>query len=43
MYAILRNAFECALPMNAYPSIPTPISGFGSPVVGSATGRYYAA
>jgi xylose isomerase len=26
MYSILRNAFECALPMNAYPSMPTPIS-----------------
>src|SRR5437868_9437815 len=26
MYAIFRNAFECALPMKAYPSIPTPIS-----------------
>ena len=27
MYVIFRNAFECALPMKAYPSIPTPISG----------------
>src|SRR5204862_4894299 len=26
MYVILWNAFECALPMKAYPSIPTPIS-----------------
>ena len=26
MYSILWNAFECALPMKAYPSIPTPIS-----------------
>src|SRR5262249_57896237 len=26
MYLILWNAFECALPMKAYPSIPTPIS-----------------
>src|SRR5438552_1631850 len=26
MYASFRNAFECAFPMNAYPSIPTPIS-----------------
>ena len=26
MYAIFRNAFECALPMKAYPSMPTPIS-----------------
>ena len=26
MYWILRNAFEWALPMNAYPSMPIPIS-----------------
>src|SRR5438034_6645993 len=25
-YSSLRNAFECAFPMNAYPSMPTPIS-----------------
>src|SRR6185295_18610350 len=26
MYAIFLKPFECALPMKAYPSIPTPIS-----------------
>src|SRR5436190_103496 len=26
MYASFRNAFECAFPMKAYPSMPTPIS-----------------
>src|SRR5207248_2934426 len=26
MYTTFRNAFECAFPMNAYPSMPTPIS-----------------
>src|SRR5204862_2193837 len=26
MYAIFLNAFEWAFPMNAYPSMPTPIS-----------------
>src|SRR5437016_325986 len=26
MYVSLRNAFECAFPIKAYPSIPTPIS-----------------
>ena len=28
---MVRNAFEWALPMNAYPSIPIPISGTGPP------------
>ena len=26
MYVSFRNAFVCAFPMNAYPSMPTPIS-----------------
>ena len=43
MYSILRKAFECALPMKAYPSMPTPISSVATPCVASATGRYYAA
>src|SRR5882762_5977541 len=29
MYGIFLNAFEWALPMNAYPSMPTPISAIG--------------
>ena len=37
MYWILRNAFEWALPMNAYPSMPIPISSI-SPT--SATGGF---
>src|SRR6476661_6795912 len=37
MYWIFRNAFEWALPMNAYPSMPIPISSI-SPT--SATGGF---